>query len=127
MRTRHSWIAAIALALLGASTAQAAFEDGVAAYDKGDYATAFGEFEQAAHNGDLRAQARIAGMYLYGAGIPKDYIKAFAWFDLAAAQGDTDAAKYREAAATQLNTAQMREAGKLAEDYYDKYVLPFKD
>lgn len=113
--------------LLCSPLAHAGFEDGMTAYEKGDYATAYTEFLNAAQQGDMRAQGKLGGLYLYGVGVEKNYIQAYAWLDLAAGQGDTAAAKFRDAAADQLSMQQMREAAVLAEDYYDKYVLPFKD
>lgn len=123
---RQRLIAAL-LFLLCAPLAHAGFEDGMTAYEKGDYATAYSEFLQAAQQGDMRAQGKLGGLYLYGVGVEKNYIQAYAWLDLAAGQGDTAAPKFRDAAADQLSMQQMREAAVLAEDYYDKYVLPFKD
>jgi len=105
----------------------AGFEDGVSAYDKGDYATAMKEFTQAAQHGDVRALGKLGGMYLYGVGTAKDMVMAYVWFDLAASVGDAGAAKFRDAAAVQLTTPQLREASKLAEEYYDQYILPYKD
>lgn len=122
---RHRLIAALLLFCL--TTAHAAFEDGMTAYEKGDYTSAYTEFLAAAQQGDARAQGKLGALYMYGVGVEKNYIEAYAWLDLAAAQGDTAAAKFRDAVATQLTTAQMREAAIKAEDYYDQYVLPFKD
>lgn len=109
------------------SLAHAGFEDGMAAYEQGNYPAAYAEFLQAAQQGNVHAQGKLGGLYLYGVGVAKDYIQAYAWLDLAARQGDTAAEKFREAVADQLTLPQMREAAVLAEDYYDKYVQPFKD
>lgn len=123
---RHRLIAAL-FCLFCSTATHAGFEDGMAAYEKGNYAAAYTEFLQAAQQGNIHAQGKLGGLYLYGAGVAKDYIQAYAWLDLAAGQGDTAAAKFRDAVADQLSITQMREAAVLAEDYYDKYVLPFKD
>lgn len=113
------------LLLLGVS--HAGFEDGLTAYDKGDHATALQAYNQAAQQGDVRAFGKLGGMYLYGVGTAKNLVMAYVWFDLAASLGDVDAAKFRDTAAAQLTVPQLREASKLSEDYYDKYVLPYKD
>lgn len=105
----------------------AGFEDGIAAYNKGDYATALQEFQQAVQQGDVRALSKLGGMYLYGAGTAKDMVMAYVWFDLAAAVGEADAGKFRDTAARELTVPQLREASKLSEEYYDKYILPYKD
>lgn len=107
--------------------AQAGFEDGVTAYDKGDYTTAMQEFRLAAQQGDVRALSKLGGMYLYGVGTTKDMVMAYVWFDLAASVGEAEAVKFRDTAAVQLTVPQLREASKLSEEYYDKYILPYKD
>lgn len=122
---RQLFLAFSLFLLLGVS--HAGFEDGVAAHNKGDQVTALREFTQAAQQGDVRAFGKLGGMYLYGVGTGKNLVMAYAWFDLAASLGDADAAKFRDTAAAQLTVPQLREASALAEDYYDKYVLPFKD
>lgn len=108
--------------LIGLGTAHAGYEEGVVAYNQGDYTTAHREFLAAARAGNLAAQGRLGGMYLYGAGVTKDLLQAYAWLDVAAGQGDTSAAKFRDAIAEQLNGAQMHAATALAEEYRAKYA-----
>ena len=53
----------IALFLIFATAVWAGdFEDGVAAYEKGNYKTAFGFFKKAAEQGDSYAQALLASI-----------------------------------------------------------------
>jgi len=106
--------------------ALADFEDGIAAYEKGDHATAFKEFLQAAQKGNPYAQGRLGGLYLYGVGVEKNYIEAYAWLDLASRQGDKSAEKFRDGISSQLTDAQLHKALVLAEDYYDKHLAPFE-
>lgn len=122
---RHRLAAAL-LCLFCSPLAHAGFEDGMAAYEKGNYTAAHAEFLQAARQGDMRAQGKLGGLYLYGVGVEKNYIEAYAWLDLAVRQGDTSAEKFRDAIADQLDVKQLREAAVRAEDYYDKYVAPFR-
>ncbi|WP_127477814.1 sel1 repeat family protein [Sulfurivermis fontis] len=122
---RHRFTAAL-FCLFCSTFARAGFEEGMAAYEQGNYTAAYAEFLQAARQGDMRAQGKLGGLYLYGVGVEKNYIEAYAWLDLAAGQGDTSAEKFRDAIADQLTIKQMREAAVLAEDYYDKYVAPFR-
>jgi TPR repeat protein len=63
------------------------FEDGTAAYDRGDYATALRLFRPPADQGDARAQFALGWMYQYGKGVPLDYAAAIKWYRLAADQG----------------------------------------
>jgi TPR repeat protein len=46
------------------------FDNGVAAYERGDYATAFREWLPLAEQGDAQAQYNLGGMYQFGEGVP---------------------------------------------------------
>lgn len=116
---------AILLCLGWSTLTHAGFEEGMHAYEKGNYAAAHAEFLQAAQQGDMRAQGKLGGLYLYGAGVEKDTIQAYAWFDLAARQGDTAAAQFRDAIEARFTVEELHSAMALAEDYYDRYVVPF--
>ena len=77
------------LLLLSAGAARAApWEEGSAAYQRGDYAAAIKSFQLAAAEGDVRAQFNIGSMYENGRGVPRDYTEALKWYHLAAAQDD---------------------------------------
>jgi len=67
-------------------TAQAdLFEDGVAAYDNGDYAAALKLFRPFAEQGNTKAQTALGLMYYVGGrGTPQDYAEAIKWRRLAA-------------------------------------------
>ncbi len=67
------------------------FEDGIAAYERGDYATAFRLMKPLAEKGDARAQHNLGVMYDYGRGFPQDTTKALKWYRRAADQGIPDA------------------------------------
>jgi len=67
------------------------FEDGFAAYKKGDYAKALTLFKAAALEGSLGAQYNLGYMYSNGKGIAQDYAEAVRWYKLAAEQGDAGA------------------------------------
>jgi len=79
------------IALLLLSLAYAGFDDGKAAYDRGDYATAYKEFKSLADRGNADAQFALGKMYFYGQGVPQDYAQAVNWFRKAADQGDAHA------------------------------------
>ena len=81
-----------ALFLIFASAVWAGdFEDGVAAYKKGDYITAASLFKKVAEQGESQAQTLLALMYHGGEGVLQDYAEAARLFTLAAKQGDSDA------------------------------------
>jgi uncharacterized protein len=67
------------------------YEDGQAAYNRGDYKTAVALFTKAGNKGDARAQTLLGAMYAYGQGVPQDYKQALLWLRKAADQGCADA------------------------------------
>ncbi len=80
-------LATIFLCLLLATPAWAGFDEGVAAYHRGDYATALREFRPLAEQGDAAAQSNLGNMYYKGQGVPQDYDEAVRWYTKAAEQG----------------------------------------
>jgi hypothetical protein len=67
--------------------ARAAFEAGMDAYNRGDYATALREWRSLAEQGDAEAQDFLGTLYFKGWGVPQDHAKARQWWEKAAAQG----------------------------------------
>lgn len=67
------------------------WEDGMAAYNRGDYTPAIQLFRPLAAKGNAKAQHLIGVMYHKGEGVARSSVRAFAWFSLAAAHGDSDA------------------------------------
>jgi len=84
-------IASLLCALSIGIAAAGPFEDGDAAYKRGDYATAFKLWQPLADQGNATAQNNIGVMYDLGRGVPQDYAEALRWYKLAAAQGDAKA------------------------------------
>ena len=64
-----------------------AFDDGLAAYNAGDYAAALNFWKPLAEEGVANAQFSLAGMYANGQGVPQDIAGAARWVRLAAEQG----------------------------------------
>jgi len=62
-------------------------EDGIAAYDEGNYSVAIEKFKSGAAEGYLLAQNNLGVMYYRGQGVILDYAEAAKWYKLAAAQG----------------------------------------
>ena len=60
---------------------------GIAAYDRGDYATAFRILKPLAEAGDKYAQSHLGAMYLHGMGVEKNYAEALKWNRKAAEAG----------------------------------------
>lgn len=84
---------AVALLVSLAASAWAGLDEGLAAYERGDYVTAFQEFKPLAEQGDASAQYSLGMLYRLGRGVPQDDGEAMKWFRLAAEQGDA-AAQY---------------------------------
>ena len=79
--------AAVVLSLMLAAPAWAGFNEGFAAYKRGDYATALREWLPLAEQGDASAQYNLGVMYDEGRGVKQDYVQAMRWYRKAAAQG----------------------------------------
>ncbi len=73
---------ALAAALFFALAAPtwAGFDEGIAAYLGGDYATATQEFEKLAEEGHAGAQFSLGVMYFNGEGTPPNYAEAMKWY-----------------------------------------------
>jgi TPR repeat protein len=67
------------------------YEDAIAAYDKGDYATALRLWRPLVEQGEARAQSNLGFMYDKGHGVPQDFVQAMAWYRKAAEQGEARA------------------------------------
>lgn len=80
--------AALAVAALCiAIPARAGFEEGWAAYQRGDYATAFGELAPLAEQGHADARNYLGLIHAGGRGVPRDGAEAVRWLREAAGQG----------------------------------------
>ena len=74
-----------------AAPAWAGFAEGVAAYERGDYATALRELRPLAEQGNAMAQNNLGALYYYGKAVPEDDAKAMKWYRKAAEQGNAGA------------------------------------
>ena len=55
--------------------------------------------------------------YLYGSDLPQDYVLAYMWSNLAAAQGDANAAQTRQLVAEQMTKGQIAEAQRMSREW----------
>ena len=74
--------------------AWAGFDEGVAAYKRGDYAATLRELRPLAEQGNANAQFNLGLLYYNGWGVPQVYAKAVKWFRKAAEQGKAKAQSY---------------------------------
>ena len=103
----------IFLLLLHVNFAMADWNRGVKAYERGDYLIAYLELKELAEQGDAYAQGVLGSLYAEGKGVPKDYVKAYMWFNLSAAQGYEDAKKRRDKLLTRMTPIQIAAAQRL--------------
>ncbi len=117
---------AVALLIGLATSSQADYQDGLAAYVRGDYATALQEFKPLAEQGHASAQFNLGNMYLFGEGVPQDYVQAHMWYTLAASRhppgkGRDLTVKNRDILAAKMTPAQIAEAQRLAREWKEKH------
>ena len=84
-------LAAVGALLFSAGPARADWDDGVAAYKRGDHVTAYQEFRPLAEQGDAKTQFNLGIMYANGVGVTENDIEAVKWYHKAAEQGYADA------------------------------------
>ncbi len=120
------------------------FEDGLAAADRGDYATALRVWKPLAEQGDAWAQINLGVLYEKGLGVAQNDIEAMHWYRLSARQGlpeaqnaiglfyeggyvtgnDTDAAKWYRLGAEQGYADAQYNLGRM---YYKGAGVPKDD
>jgi hypothetical protein len=94
------------------------WEDGMAAYNRGDYAPAIRLFRPLAEQGNTKAQSVLGVMYHRGQGVARNSVRAFMWFSRAAARGDARAkAELRDVSQTMTRqeVSQAREMAQACE------------
>lgn len=79
------------------------------------------------HDGDIAAmgQQNVSGdvffqlgiSYSVGRGVTPDMIAAHKWFNLAAARGNREAARYRQEVAAEMSAAEVAEAQRQAREW----------
>src|SRR5262245_31624813 len=80
-------IIAFALLALLAGRAWASFDDGKAAFARGDWAAALAQWRPCADAGDAACQNGLGALYRLGRGVQQDLPGAADWFRKAAEQG----------------------------------------
>lgn len=106
-----------ALLLLAAPATAQDFEKGYEAYQRGEYATALGEWRPIAEQGHAVAQSNPGLMYELGRGVSQDYTKAAKSYRKAAERGN---------ALGQYNLDVMYDKGKGVPEDYEKAETWFR-
>ena len=96
------------------------YQEGMDAYERGDYDTALKEWRPLAERGNEAAQANLGLMDAKGQGVAQNYIQAYMWETLAAAQGNENASKGLEILEKKMSPAQLAEAQRLAREWKAK-------
>ena len=91
LKILETLIIVLLLTASGSDVSADQLEDGIAAYQRGDFATALRLFQPLAEQGDASAQTNLGVMYEQGRGVAQNYREAMRWFRLAAMQGDASA------------------------------------
>ena len=63
-------------------------------------------------------------MYANGEGVVRDYVTAYAWYNIAAANGDTEAATEKDNTAKQMTPAQIIQAQALSQTLSRQILTP---
>jgi TPR repeat protein len=101
--------------LLGSAQALAGpWEDGMVAYNRGDYVPAIRLFRPLAEAGNPKAQNQIGLMYRKGEGTAQSPSRAFMWFSLAAKRGDAKAKAELRAVSGTMTPAEISQARAMA-------------
>jgi TPR repeat protein len=104
-------IGGVIMALANASGSLAGpWEDGMAAYNRGDYMPAIRLFRPLAEAGNPKAQSVIGVMYRKGEGVARSSARAFMWFSLAAARGDAKAKAELHEVSREMTPAEIAQA-----------------
>ena len=67
-----------------------------------------------------QAQFNLGLMYFNGEGVLEDYVQAYAWFNIAATQGDEPARKAKPLLAQMMTPSQIAEAQELSKELWEK-------
>jgi hypothetical protein len=101
--------------LCSAGAVAGPWEDGMAAYTRGDYVPAIRVFRAMAKQGNAKAQGVLGAMYRRGQGVSRSPVRAFLWFSRAAASGDAQAkAELREVSQT-MTPEELSQAREMAQ------------
>jgi TPR repeat protein len=102
--------------LLGSAAAHAGpWEDGMVAYNRGDYPPAVRLFRPLAEQGNPKAQNQIGMMYRKGEGVQPSPARAFMWFSLSARRGDAKAKAGLRDLSRSMTPAEISQARQMAQ------------
>lgn len=110
-------VLAAALVLSWSLPALAEYEAGQLAHKSGNLREAYLQWDTSARLGESQSQRALGLMLKDGNGVVQDYVSAHMWLNLAAAQGDAQAAKERDLLARRMSAEQVAEAQRKATQF----------
>ena len=90
------------------------YQKGLDAANRGDFATALREWKPLAEQRNAVAQKDLSVMYAFGKGVPKDYVYAHMWGNLAAANGNELGGMLRDDYERKMTPADISAAKKFS-------------
>ena len=106
----------VAAQIWGTSGALAGpWEDGMAAYNRGDYVPAIRLFRPMAEQGNPKAQSVLGKMYREGQGVARNPAQAFMWFSLAARRGNARAKAELREVSQAMTSQEISRANQMAQ------------
>jgi len=98
-----------------ASAVAGPWEDGTAAYNRGDYVPAVRLFRPLAEQGNAKAQNMLGVMHRRGQGVARNSVRAFVWFSRAAARGDAKAKSQLRDVSQAMTREELSQARDMAQ------------
>ena len=99
----------------------AEFNKGVAAHNRGDYGTDLQVFKIVAEQNHAAVQYNLGVMYSFGRGVPQDFVQAYMWFNLAAAQGNEKASQNRNIVAKLMTCSDISKAQRMVHEWREAH------
>src|SRR6516225_4951578 len=100
-------------------TATSAFagpwEDGMAAYSRGDYVPAIAVFRALAEQGNAEAQTLLGVMYRRGQGVKRSSPRAYLWLNRAASRGNARAKTELREVSQSMTAEELARAKEIAQ------------
>lgn len=93
------------------------YQEGVRAYERGDYDTAMKQFGILAEQGVARAQYHMGSMFQHGQGVPQNDVQAFMWAILATVAGFESAVVIQKELMKGMPHDQIMKAERLAKEW----------
>ncbi len=106
----------IGFSLISVPSWAADSDEGLDAYNSGDFETAFREWTQLAEKGSALAQFNLGQMYRTGQGVPLDKVYAHMWWKIASSNGSETAAGNRDTISEMMTPSQLEKAQDLTRE-----------